>query len=48
MAALAIGQIRTPALKKFLPELLKSESQSVRLVTAKAVLKCAVRDNIGR
>lgn len=41
LAALAIGQIRTPALKKFLPELLKSESQFARLAAAKAVFQCA-------
>ncbi|MGA2171406.1 MAG: HEAT repeat domain-containing protein [Sedimentisphaerales bacterium] len=41
LAALAIGQIRTPALKKFLPELLKNESRFVQLVAAKAVLKYA-------
>jgi len=48
LAALAIGQIGTPALKKFLPELLKNESQFVRLAAAKAVFKCAIRDNTGR
>jgi HEAT repeat protein len=48
LAALAIGQIRTPALKKFLPELLKSDSQFARLAAAKAVFQCASRNNIGR
>jgi HEAT repeat protein len=48
LAALAIGQIRTPTLKKFLPELLKNESQFVRLAAAKAVFQCSARENIGR
>jgi HEAT repeat protein len=48
LAALAIGQIRTPAVKKFLPGLLRSESQFVRLAAARAVFQCAARDNIGR
>ncbi len=38
LASLAIAQIRTPALKKFLPELLKSDSQFAQLAAAKAVL----------
>ena len=48
LAALAIGQIRTPTLKKFLPELLKSEFQFARLATAKAVLQYTSGNNIGR
>jgi len=48
LAALAIGQIRTPALKRFLPELLKSESQFARLAAAKAVFQSARGNNIGR
>jgi HEAT repeat protein len=48
LAALAIGQIRTPALKKFLPELLKNEYEFVRLAAAKAVFQCSSRENIGR
>ena len=48
LAALAIGQIRTPTLKKFLPELLKSEFQFARLAAAKAVLQYASDNNIGR
>jgi HEAT repeat protein len=48
LAALAIGQIRTPALKRFLPELLKSESQFARLAAAKAVFQCASGNNMGR
>ena len=47
LAALAIGQIRTPAVKKFLPELLKSESQFARLAAAKAVFQSAGGNNIG-
>ena len=48
LAAMAIGQIRTPLLKKFLPELLKSDSQFARLAAAKAVFQCAQKNNIGR
>jgi HEAT repeat protein len=48
LAALAIGQIRTPTLKKFLPELLKSEFQFARLAAAKAVFQYASDNNIGR
>ncbi len=48
LAASATGQIRTDALKKYLPELLKNESRIVRLAAAKAILQCANRDNIGR
>jgi HEAT repeat protein len=47
LAALAIGQIKTAALKKYLPELIKNESQVVRLAATKAVFKCAGRDNMG-
>jgi hypothetical protein len=47
LAALAIGQIKTAALKKYLLELIKNESQVVRLAAAKAVFKCDGRDNIG-
>jgi HEAT repeat protein len=48
LAALAIGQIKTPVVKKFLPELLKSESQFARLAAAKAVFQCASSNNIGQ
>jgi len=48
LAALAIGQIRTPTLKKFLPKLLKSEFQFARLAAAKAVLQYASGNNIGQ
>jgi HEAT repeat protein len=48
LAALAIGQIKTPALKKFLPELIKNESQFVRMAAAKAVFRCSGRNNIGQ
>lgn len=37
LVALAIGQIRTPALTKYLPQLLKNESKFVRIAAAKAV-----------
>jgi len=48
LAALAIGQIRTPTLKNFLPELLKSEFQFARLAAAKATLQYNSGNNIGR
>jgi HEAT repeat protein len=40
LTALAIGQIRTPALKKFLPQLLQNDSKFVRIAAAKAVFQC--------
>jgi len=43
LAALAIGQICTPTLTKFLPQLLKNESKLVRIATAKAVFQCTMR-----
>jgi HEAT repeat protein len=48
LCARAIGQIRTPALKKFLPELLKNEAVPVRLAAAGAVFQCETTDNIGQ
>lgn len=43
LTAMAIGQIRTPSLTKFLPELLKDESKFVRIAAAKAVLQSAAK-----
>ncbi len=40
LIALAIGQIRTPALKKFLPQMLENDSKFVRIAAAKAVFQC--------
>jgi len=40
LIALAIGQIRTPALRKFLPKMLQNESKFVRIAAAKAVFQC--------
>ena len=42
--ALAIGQIGTVPLTKFLPQLLKDESKFVRIAAAKAVFQCAMKD----
>ena len=42
LTALAIGQIGTPSLVKFLPQLLKNESKFVRIAAAKAVFQCTV------
>ncbi len=39
-AALAIGQIGTKSLTKYLPQLLKDESKFVRIAAAKAVFQC--------
>ena len=44
LTALAIGQIGTPELTEFLPQLLKSESKFVRIAAAKAVLLCIMRN----
>jgi len=41
--ALAIGYICTPALEKFLPQLLKNESKFVRIAAAKAVFQCKMK-----
>ena len=43
LIALAIGEIRTPNLTKFLPELMKNESPFVRLAAAKSVIQCSPR-----
>jgi len=43
LTALAIGRICTPALRKYLPELMKDKSKSVRIAAAKAVFMCAAR-----
>jgi len=43
LTALAIGQIGTPSLAKFLPQLLKNESKFVRIAAAKAVLQSAAK-----
>ncbi len=43
LTALAIGQIRTAALTKYLPHLLKNESKYVRIAAAKAVFQCNMR-----
>jgi len=43
LTALAIGQIRTAALTKYLPQLLKNESKYVRIAAAKAVFQCNMR-----
>ena len=40
LTALAIGQIGTDRLTKFLPQLLKNESKVVRIAAAKAVFQC--------
>jgi len=48
LAALAIGQIGTERLQRYLPELIKNESKFVRIAAAKAVLQCINREHIGR
>jgi len=46
LTALAIGQIGTAPLTKFLPQLLKDESKSVRIAAAKAVFQCAMKNRV--
>ena len=41
--ALAIGQVCTPALTKYLPRFLKNESKFVRIAAAKAVFTCGMK-----
>ena len=41
MTALAIGQIGTPSLTRYLPQFLKDKSKYVRIAGAKAVFQCA-------
>jgi len=43
LTALAIGQIGTNNLQRFLPQLLMDESKFVRIAAAKAVFQCAMR-----
>jgi len=43
LASLAIGHIGTPALTKYLPQLLKNESKYVRIAAAKAVFQTQKR-----
>lgn len=43
LTALAIGQIGTDSLKKFLPQFLRDKSKLVRIAAAKAVFQCAIR-----
>jgi HEAT repeat protein len=43
LAALAIGQIGTKPVTKYLPQLLQNESKFVRIAAAKAVFQCATR-----
>jgi len=40
LTALAIGQICTPNLREFLPQLLQNESKFVRIAAARAVFQC--------
>jgi len=43
LTALAIGQIGTPGLTRYLPDLMKNESKFVRLAAAKAVFQSSMR-----
>ncbi|MFA5251581.1 MAG: HEAT repeat domain-containing protein [Phycisphaerae bacterium] len=43
LTALAIGQIGTASVTKFLPQLIKNESKLVRIAAAKAVIQCTIR-----
>lgn len=44
LTALAIGQIGTASVTKFLPQLLKNDSKLVRIAAAKAVLQCTAKN----
>jgi len=44
LTALAIGQIGTASVTKFLPHLLKNESKFVRIAAAKAVIQCTMKN----
>jgi HEAT repeat protein len=44
LTALAIGQIGTASVTKFLPQLLKNESRFVRIAAAKAVFQCTMKN----
>jgi HEAT repeat protein len=44
LTALAIGQIGTASVTKFLPQLLKNESKFVRIAAAKAVIQCTMKN----
>jgi len=44
LAALAIGQIATPSLREYLPQLLSDESKTVRMAAAAAVLRSRIKD----
>jgi len=44
LTALAIGQIGTASVTKFLPQFLKNESKFVRIAAAKAVLQCTMKN----
>jgi HEAT repeat protein len=48
LTALAIGQIGTANLTKFLPQLLKNDSKLVRIAAAKAVFQCAKRNRTAK
>jgi len=43
LTAIAIGEVGTSPLVKFLPRLLLDESKFVRIAAAKAVLRCAIK-----
>ncbi len=48
LAALAVGQIRTPLLTRFLPRLLKDRSKLVRIAAAKAVFQLKIPSMLPR
>jgi len=41
LAAMAIGQIKTASVTRFLPQLLKDSSKFIRIAAARAVIQCA-------
>jgi HEAT repeat protein len=48
LTALAIGQIGTVRMTRFLPELLKDESKIVRIAAAKAVFQCTMKSRAAK
>jgi HEAT repeat protein len=41
LTAMAIGQIKTASVTRFLPQMLKDSSKFVRIAAARAVIQCA-------
>jgi len=44
LAAMAIGQIGTAPVTRFLPQLMRDDSKFVRIAAARAVLQCGMKN----